>query len=180
MNRIQSFGQRGRDIFRPNAEQCSALPMRLLVLARVGDLNARKAPDFWCWCKLLISRRLGPFFVFFTPFLSHKGLISRRLQEIPRKKYRGAKKTKCKITSTPGFIGKAAGDEFGGSEIFHSRRPIKKQNSKMKNQRRVRDSSPRLPPFQRAACDGHAAPSPCFRERSESDACRRVTTHIDA
>jgi hypothetical protein len=30
--------------------------------------------------KYLISRQLGSFFTFFTPFLSHKGLISRRLQ----------------------------------------------------------------------------------------------------
>ena len=110
---------------------------------------------FWRWCKLLISRQLGPFFVFFTPFLSHKGLISRRLQEIPRKKYCRAKKTKCEITATPGFIGKAAGDEFGGLEIFHGgARQIKTANFKMKNQRRVRDTSPRLPPFQRPAGDG--------------------------
>jgi hypothetical protein len=32
-----------------------------------------------CQCKYMIYRRLGPFLAFFSPFLSHKGLISRRL-----------------------------------------------------------------------------------------------------
>ena len=33
-----------------------------------------------CLCKYMIFRRLGPFFTFFTLFLSCKGVISRRLQ----------------------------------------------------------------------------------------------------
>ena len=47
---------------------------------QIGDFREEKAPDFWCLRKHMISRRLGPFSMFFTPFLSQKGLISRRLR----------------------------------------------------------------------------------------------------
>src|ERR1700722_5433464 len=36
-----------------------------------------------CWCKLLIFRRLSPIFIFFSPFLSCKVLVSRRLRVFP-------------------------------------------------------------------------------------------------
>jgi hypothetical protein len=48
---------------------------------QIGDFRGGKAPDFLCRCKYMISRRLEPFSTFFTPFLSHKGLISRRLRK---------------------------------------------------------------------------------------------------
>ena len=47
---------------------------------QIGDFRGEKSPDSLCQCKYMISRRLGPFFTFSTPFLSRKGLISRRLQ----------------------------------------------------------------------------------------------------
>jgi hypothetical protein len=80
MNQIQVFGKSGLGVSRLPAERCSAPPMRLHVIASIRSIRARKAPDFWRWCKLLISRRLSPFFAFSTPFLSCKRLISRRLQ----------------------------------------------------------------------------------------------------
>jgi hypothetical protein len=71
-------------------------------VTRVGWQRAReaapsqRAPEDWRtprrWheqlmfhCKHLISSQLGPFYAFLTPFLSHKDLISRRLQRNRRK-----------------------------------------------------------------------------------------------
>jgi hypothetical protein len=97
-----------------------------------------------CRCMYMISRRLSPYFMFFhaffTPFLSHKGLISRRLQR------------------KHGLIEFAEG--IAELELTQRRRdaetqrPIKKAKSKMKNEGRFRDSSPRLLPFQRVAGGG--------------------------
>jgi hypothetical protein len=83
MNQIQVFGRKGWDISLPLAEprmRDSALLMRLFVAARGRAVRAWRLRDFLGRCKHMISRRLGPFFMFFTPFLSHKGLISRRLR----------------------------------------------------------------------------------------------------
>ena len=80
MNRILVFSQCGRDVSLPIAEQCSALLTRLFVVARIGDVRAPRPRDCFGACKHLISRRLGPFCMFFSPFLSRKSLISRRLR----------------------------------------------------------------------------------------------------
>lgn len=85
MNQIQVFGQSGRGIFmqiEKSGVRDPALSMLLQEVSHSGDIMARKAPDFWWYCKSLFFRRLPPIFAFFTPFLSHKRLISRRLQEI--------------------------------------------------------------------------------------------------
>jgi hypothetical protein len=52
---------------------------------QIGDLRGQKAPSVWRLRKYKISRQLGPFYAFLTPFLSHKDLISRRLQRNRRK-----------------------------------------------------------------------------------------------
>ncbi len=57
---------------------------------------------------------------FFTPFLNRKGLVSRRLQEIPGDKRHRGQKTKCENNKWLGFIGKTRSHEIGGSEIFHA------------------------------------------------------------
>jgi hypothetical protein len=93
MNQIPVFSQNGRDVSLSIAEQCSALLTRLFVVApafaklppppRPWRASRRGEPDAEtqkCLCKHMISRRLGPFSTFFAPFLSHKGLISRRLR----------------------------------------------------------------------------------------------------
>jgi hypothetical protein len=83
MNRILVFSQNGRDISLPIAEsrtRDSALLMRPSVAAPSRGVRA-KLRDLLCPCKHMISRRLGPLFTFFTPFLSCKGLVSRRLQQ---------------------------------------------------------------------------------------------------
>jgi hypothetical protein len=47
---------------------------------RTGALQDAGASSLMCSCKYVIARRLGPFYTLLGPFLSHRELISRRLQ----------------------------------------------------------------------------------------------------
>jgi hypothetical protein len=65
----------------------------------------------------MIFRQLGSFFTFFTPFLSHKGLISRRLQRNAWKNSQG-QKIKCEKAKTPGLLGNEEAMNLGILKYF--------------------------------------------------------------